>query len=104
MSTQDVRMSAAEVLAQAHYRILGSSTDARVNPGDSLLDALKAAGYEVLQVAAECAHCNEPIKYEPDFKLWFHPSSGIEHCYRAPEHTEVATPKHVAADVAEADQ
>lgn len=103
-------MSASEVLASAMYAELDEH---RYEDDDEKrgqvahhfaahqLDALKAAGYEVFHVRAECAHCGEPIKYEPDFKLWFHPSSGIEHCYRAPEHTEVATPKHVAEEMAQ---
>lgn len=43
--------SPAEVLARAFYdRIFGSSTDARISPGDTLHDALKAHGYAVVKL------------------------------------------------------
>lgn len=92
------RMNAAEVMALHSICQCGDGSEDAVENAQHQLDALKAAGYEVFRVAAECANCGERIKWEPDFKLWFHKVSGIEHCYRAPEHTETARPKPATSE------
>lgn len=57
-----------DVLRQAHYRINGSSADVRVDPGQVLLDALKAAGYAVVELPKPdqddedgIGWCHEPL-------------------------------------------